>query len=867
MGFKNFRGMFAMRLLAFTVVIAMVLSSVMPNQTFANDDGQQYAAGYTQGSAEGSQHGDYGPEEETFGNEVNDEEIYVIEDYKEALQVTTGELGTILPVPFSAVYVSTWDELRTAVYAAVGGSVEIIVTDNIDIANASPQSSITILPNTEVTLLANNDWTILGPWGHAFRVEGTLNLGSGNPSAGQQGCLTFTGFNMSAIYVPGGIFNMYSGEITGNVFVGGVLVTQGGMFEMHGGRITGNSGQSGGGVQVQNAAFIMHDGEISGNEADSGGGVQVQDGTFIMYDGEISGNEANMGGGVFVGGDGAFAGTAVFSMWGGEISGNSADFHGGGVYLLDATFDMWDGRINDNIATAGYGGGVIIDANGILNMHDGEFNGNFALWGGGIATHGGQFTMYDGNITDNSAVLGGGIHDEFFSSFPFLSAIHGGEVSGNSAELGGGIYVSDNAIFTISNATISGNTAERGGGIFVDDMSTVEILNSSIIDNTALYEGGGIYTANFVDYDDITINDYQNLILHASVIFSGNSASQAYHPPAVAPLLTNIQFASSSRLTTNGNYIHPINNDDINFIGDEPILGIYPIGFIVAGETAFRNGSLSGQVLLGDAPESHVIGWVFSSFSGYIATAMVESGGHLTLSQIPEPIPHAGYEFLGWRPWVATTSPSETVYISPEGTLPRPIGSITGYAPGGTGNGPIGETLFTSEALTEFRNILGRGDEFITWSIIFIAHFAPIQDNGYNNGYDDNGSGYEDDNDEDDDYIPDTTTPGQPVDTTPPSTVTPNPQQPSIEVPAIYEPQVVVIEVPQTAIQIVEEPPSAVAVIVYQAASQPVAIEARVNPQTGDIGGIAGLIVLVLGLIVSVGGILLARRKFAGELS
>ena len=153
-----------------------------------------------------------------------------------------------------------------------------------------------------------------------------------------------------------------------------------------------------------------------------------------------------------------------------------------------------------------------------------------------------------------------------------------------------------------------------------------------------------------------------------------------------------------------------------------------PIGFIVTNNSAHNSGTLAGQIPLADAPASHVIGWVFSSFTGYIVTSMVQSGGQLSLGQIPVPIAEEGYFFAGWRPWVATTSPSETFYIEPGDELFDPITSVTGIAPVGTGYGPMGDELFSSEALTEFRNVLGTDeDDFISWSIIFIAYFTPVE--------------------------------------------------------------------------------------------------------------------------------------------
>jgi len=415
--------------------------------------------------------------------------------------------------------------------------------------------------------------------------------------------------NGSGVFVWSSNFVMYDGEIsgnsglylTGNPLAGGVSIQEG-SFEMRGGIISGNSAHQGGGVFIDHSSFEMHDGVISGNSAHygSGGGVSIDHSNVEMHGGVISGNNASHGGGVSVT-DWSGNANTTFSMWGGEISGNTAGDFGGGIYLAYATFDMWDGKVTNNTAENSYGGGILLDADGILNMHGGEFSGNFAPWGGGIATHGGQFTMYDGTITNNTAVYGGGIYDEFFSWHPFLSAIYGGEVSGNTAEFGGGIFVDHGASFTVSDAEISGNTSELGGGIYVNDTATLNITGLSSIINNSAQSGGGIYTMAVADnsnlitaeYQNIKTRstvafsgnsvsvayvplanadtDYQNITTTNTVVFSGNSASAAYEPPANADTdYPNIQFASSS-IQVAGTYWNPINNFDINYIGTMPV--------------------------------------------------------------------------------------------------------------------------------------------------------------------------------------------------------------------------------------------------------------------------------------------------------
>jgi len=381
--------------------------------------------------------------------------------------------------------------------------------------------------------------------------------------------------NGSGVFLWSSNFVMYDGEISGNSnlahagmsYAGGVSVQES-TFEMRGGTISGNNAEMGGGVFVDHGSFEMYHGNISGNNAGDGGGILASHSSIEIHNGTINGNDANNGGGMFVAGEWTSIHGSLI-MHGGEISDNSATNHGGGVYLLSAKFDMWDGKINNNTVEYGYGGGIILDSDGIFDMHNGEISGNHGIWGGGVATHGGKIVMYDGKITNNTAELGGGIKDEFFW-LPNISAIYGGEVSGNTAELGGGIYVEQGAPFVISNAIISGNTADFGGGTYVVDSASLDVTGSSSITNNNAQSGGGIYTMDVGDYSNLIAADYQNITTANTVVFSGNSASAAYEPPPnTGVTYPNIQYASSS-IQVAGAYWNPINNFDINYMGETP---------------------------------------------------------------------------------------------------------------------------------------------------------------------------------------------------------------------------------------------------------------------------------------------------------
>lgn len=191
---------------------------------------------------------------------------------------------------------------------------------------------------------------------------------------------TDTTYNGRGVVVGGGTFNMYGGNITGNVGTGsgnggGVLVSYG-KFNMYDGEITNNScGSSGGGVYVDRGTFNMSGGEISSNTSgESGGGIELSSSTFTMTGGRISQNKAENG---YYGGGIDVSYGSTFTMDGGTITGNMS-CAGGGVYVGTAvenygnnTFNMNGGTITGNTATntgSETGGGVYVPSDGIFTM-------------------------------------------------------------------------------------------------------------------------------------------------------------------------------------------------------------------------------------------------------------------------------------------------------------------------------------------------------------------------------------------------------------------------------------------------------------------------------------------------------------------
>lgn len=255
------------------------------------------------------------------------------------------------------------------------------LTDNVELAAEWE------LPAGDTTLCLNGHSITLNAAGAVIdmQVYGTIFTlydcqKSGTITHGKDDS-TDTTYNGCGVVV-GGTFNMYGGNITGNVRTGsgnggGVLVSYG-IFNMYDGKITNNScGSSGGGVYVDRGTFNISGGEISSNTSgESGGGIELYNKSdFTMTGGSIRQNKAEndccYGGGIDV----SYGST--FTMNGGTITDNMS-YTGGGVYVGTAvgnygnnTFHMNGGAITDNTATTtGYqpGGGVYVPADGIFTM-------------------------------------------------------------------------------------------------------------------------------------------------------------------------------------------------------------------------------------------------------------------------------------------------------------------------------------------------------------------------------------------------------------------------------------------------------------------------------------------------------------------
>lgn len=288
-----------------------------------------------------------------------------------------------------------------------------------------------------------------------------------------------SGDYVCGVYVNGGTFNLYEGQITGNT-----------------GQKDKNNDCCGGGVYVGNGGtFNMYDGVITGNSASYGGGVYVKSGKFEMNGGTITDNTSNRGGGDGSGGAGVYvekSGNFIMNN-AASVTGNKIKrlSNGGGVYVNGGNFTM---------------NGTSSVTNNIADYSDGALNG------GGVYVSGGNFEMNNNaSVTGNeanqgTALNGAGVYVSGTKSTFIMngnSSVTNNEASGNKdgdgKGDGGGVYVSvrgEDSKFEMNyNASVTGNKATNyGGGVHVNNGTFTMNANSSVTDNKAK-NGGGVYTS------------------------------------------------------------------------------------------------------------------------------------------------------------------------------------------------------------------------------------------------------------------------------------------------------------------------------------------------------------------------------------
>ena len=241
-------------------------------------------------------------------------------------------------------YYAHWKEQSAQEHKHTVGDTEITFQP-WDAENSLPTATGNYYLTKDVTITtawepANNVNLCLN--GHSITATGNFDAITVSDSAkftltdcqNTQGIITHeSGKRGRGVHVFSGTFNMYGGNITGNIVDHTALSN------------AADDTTAGGGVRVANGTFNMYGGKITNNTASAnGGGVDVHNGCEIyMYGGTISGNVSKgYGGGI------NNSTSTTFTMTGGTITGNTAMNGGGGVHLYDDMTISGNVEIYDN---------------------------------------------------------------------------------------------------------------------------------------------------------------------------------------------------------------------------------------------------------------------------------------------------------------------------------------------------------------------------------------------------------------------------------------------------------------------------------------------------------------------------------------
>ena len=284
------------------------------------------------------------------------------------------------------------------------------------------------------------------------------------------------------------VLNLYRGQITGftangDQAYGAAVYMGGGTFNMYGGEITNNTSNS-----------------TNTSKKEAYAGAVYVAGTFKMSGGIISGNKtvsakSSFGGAIF----GATNG--VVELSGGQICNNIAGYgnqtgRGGAVYLYKAKLTLsGSAKLYNNEATGAGGGAVYVDNTCTVKIAGGEIYGNKAGTGAGVYVGGGSLEISGGKLHHNvSTNAGGAVRMQSGTQF----TISGGEIYENTAgSLGAGVYSA--VAMTMSGGKIYNNTADNNGaGLYSGAALTMtggEITGNNV---TSTNGPGGVFAGNTI---------------------------------------------------------------------------------------------------------------------------------------------------------------------------------------------------------------------------------------------------------------------------------------------------------------------------------------------------------------------------------
>ena len=380
-----------------------------------------------------------------------------------------------------AAVLHSWDDIITAVDGLGDGeSTELSITSEITVEDGA--QPLVVPAGKQVTFTGNG--TISGNGSPLFTVE-------------EGGALTLSGPTFTnAQFSVAGDMSLVGGAIRDTAVTGPVIFVNGGTLT-----IGGDSEFSGNNVSDESGEL-----RPAGVDKLKYAPITAYNGTVRVEGGTLSNNTGLLRGGA-VGLWARDGGTPTFEMSGGTISGNKISHprwygFGAGVYGEGAKADISGGILKENQTEKGAGlafinsdvslsGGVVVQGND---------NGEYEGFGGGLFQGGGSLAIKDATFTENvSTRSGGGLYQEG-GSLTIEGATFTKNVANGKKEPfdgGGAIHTEGEIQVKISGADIRSNTAaSSGGGIYFGKATKAEIHAAVLSGNTSngFWGGGAVYS-------------------------------------------------------------------------------------------------------------------------------------------------------------------------------------------------------------------------------------------------------------------------------------------------------------------------------------------------------------------------------------
>ncbi|MFH1111224.1 MAG: right-handed parallel beta-helix repeat-containing protein [Planctomycetota bacterium] len=301
---------------------------------------------------------------------------------------------------------------------------------------------------------------------------------------------------------------------------GGAVYISSDQALIEGCRFEGNSAGWGGALSLgQATAVTIRESLFVDNSAGSGygGALRIYRVAMVeLIDSEFRGNSAEYAGGAYLytyepatvrrcqfvnnlasGSDGGglyVRGSVRLTEC--DFAGNHARASGGGLFVqgfLDATACTF----TDNSAW-GQGGAAFAYSYEAVRFEDGEFERNWALFGGAVCCVAPHAIFDRCRVEHNGALVGGGVAAlESGTNIQLVNSL----LAGNQAESYGGGIATGDVTLTVQNCTIANNTADAlGAGIIAGHDTSI---TNSIVWGNVLDPDGGAWTDEVAQIEGI----------------------------------------------------------------------------------------------------------------------------------------------------------------------------------------------------------------------------------------------------------------------------------------------------------------------------------------------------------------------------